>query len=97
MRHVEVVPFLLPADLTDLFMLATWQRPQLYLEPQVRVGGSSFALAEITDVTVGVEHLRVALKNGQRDAKYGWLQEQQEFDAGYRFICATKQGANNRA
>ena len=90
MRHVEVVPFLLPADLTDLFMLAAWQRPQLYLDPQVRAGISSFALAETMDVSVGVEHLRVDLENGQWDAKYGWLREKQEFDAGYRFLCARK-------
>lgn len=71
-------------------MLAAWQRPQLYLDPQVRAGISTFALAETMDVTVGVEHLRVDLENGQWDAKYGWLREQQKFDAGYQFICATK-------
>lgn len=90
LRHVEVVPFSLPADLTDLFMLAAWQRPHLYLDPQVRAGISSFALAEAVDVAAGVERLRFDLENGQWETKYGWLREQQEFDAGYRFICARK-------
>ncbi len=89
-RLVGIVPFALPADLTDLFMLAPWRRPYLYLDAQVRAGISTFALADATDVEGGLDRLRTDLGNGQWDTKYGWLRERQEFDAGYRFLCARK-------
>ena len=44
-RSVEAIPFLLPDDLSDLFAAAGWRRPELYLQPEVRAGISSFALA----------------------------------------------------
>ena len=94
-RLVEVVPFALPADLTDLFMLAPWRRPHLYLDARVRGGISTFAMADEKDVEAGLERLREELGNGKWDAKHGWVREREEFDAGYRFVCARKYGVNH--
>jgi ubiquinone/menaquinone biosynthesis C-methylase UbiE len=45
-RKVTAHPFLLPHDLQDLFAAAGWQRPHLYLDPEVRASMSCLALAD---------------------------------------------------
>ena len=88
-RRVEIVPFLLPSDLTDLFMLAAWSRPHLYLDPEVRAGISTFALADEGEVEAGLARLRTDLEGGRWEATYGELLKRNELDLGYRFLCAT--------
>ena len=88
-RQVEIIPFLLPSDLTDLFMLAAWSRPHLYLNPEIRAGISTFALSDGKDVETGLVRLRADLESGRWEETYGWLLERSESDFGYRFLCAT--------
>jgi len=91
-RSVEVVPFLIPHDLEDLFMLAPWRRPELYLDPQVRAGISAFALANSAQIERGLARLRDDLENGSWKEQFGSVLELSEIDAGYRFLIAKTGG-----
>ncbi len=88
-RTVEVSTLMLPYDLSDLFCAALWRRPEMYLSSVVRAGISAFALAAPPVVELGVRQLEEDLNNGQWHAKYGDIQNLAEFDAGYRFLCAS--------
>ncbi len=87
-RTVEIFPFMLPHDLTDMFFVAGWRRPELYLNPDVRAGISALALADASVVKKGVSLLEEDLNSGRWDAKYGEIRKLTEIDAGYRFLCA---------
>lgn len=85
-RTAEIVPFPVPHDQMDLFMASGWRRPEIYLDPDVRAGISSFALGEPEMIMDGVERLRVDLHSGVWEQKYGTIRQQDTFDAGYRFL-----------
>jgi SAM-dependent methyltransferase len=85
-RRVEAIPLFLPYDLSDLFAAAAWRRPELYLQPEVRAGISSFALANQNIVEQGVKLLTADLMSGEWIQKYGDIQNLTEIDVGYRFI-----------
>lgn len=87
-RTVDIFPFMLPHDLTDMFFVAGWRRPEIYLNPDVRAGISALTLADITIVEQGVSLLEEDLNSGRWDAKYGGIRKLTEIDAGYRFLCA---------
>ena len=87
-RTVEISPFMLPHDLTDMFFAAGWRRPEIYLNPDVRASISALALADVSIVETGVNLLKEDLNSGQWDAKYGDIRQLREIDAGYRFLCA---------
>ncbi|MDZ8186973.1 MAG: class I SAM-dependent methyltransferase [Nostoc sp. ChiSLP02] len=88
-KRVEAIPLLLSDDLSDLFAAAAWKRPELYLQPEVRAGISSFALANQDLVKEGLHLLAADLSSGQWAKKYGDIQNLTEVDLGYRFIRAT--------
>ncbi|MBN4004039.1 class I SAM-dependent methyltransferase [Nostoc sp. LPT] len=88
-RRVEAIPLLLPSDLSDLFAGAGWRRPELYLQPEVRAGISSFALANQDLAEQGVKLLAADLSSGEWSKKYGDIHNLTEIDIGYRFIHAT--------
>ncbi|MCU0542781.1 MAG: class I SAM-dependent methyltransferase [Oscillatoriaceae cyanobacterium Prado104] len=88
-RYVETFPLMLPSDLSDLFAAAGWNRPEMYLNPDIRAGISSFALADESLVEQGVKSLAADLNNHQWDAKYGEIRKLTEIDVGYRFLRAT--------
>lgn len=90
---VEVIPFLLPYDLTDSFAAVGWARPELYLERNIRNGISSFAKFEQTELDHGLSRLRKDLEMGAWDQKYGYLRQQQQYDAGYRFVYTVAEQA----
>ena len=85
-RSVEIIPFLMPFDLVDLFLAAGWQRPDIYLDPAVRAGMSIFAVGDKTEIEAGLARLRADLDDGTWDKQYGGLRELMEIDAGYRFL-----------
>ncbi|MDZ8070012.1 MAG: class I SAM-dependent methyltransferase [Nostoc sp. DedQUE08] len=88
-RRVEAIPLFLPYDLSDLFAAAGWRRPELYLQPEVRAGISSFALANQDLAKQGVKLLAADLSSGEWSKKYGDIYNLTEIDIGYRFIRAT--------
>ena len=87
-RRVEIIPFLLPLDLSDVFMAAGWQRPEVYLDPAVRAGISSFASGDVSETEAGLTRLRTDLSSGRWDREYGGMRSLHEIDAGYRFLRA---------
>lgn len=87
-RKVEISPFMLPHDLTDIFAAAGWRRPEIYLDAEVRANISALALADKNEVEKGVSKLREDLESGKWDEKYGRVKELAEIDAGYRFLTA---------
>lgn len=85
-RTAEIIPFPIPPDMADLFLAAGWQRPELYLDAEVRAGISSFALGDPGAIGEGVKRLRADLETGVWEHRYGAVRQQQSFDAGYRFL-----------
>lgn len=88
-RRVEAIPLKLPHDLSDLFAAAAWRKPELYLQPEVRAGISSFALGNQDLINQGLDLLATDLSSGEWHKKYGDIQNLLEIDLGYRFLCAT--------
>ena len=83
-RTVE--PYVVSEDLRDWFLLCGKNRPELYLDPNVRAGISMFAAArDQSEIEGGVEKLRndiVSGRIGEVQRKYAW-------DAGdYTFTVA---------
>ena len=83
-RRVAVVP--VPADCIDGFGGCYWNRPEAYLDADVRAGMSSFAQLDADIEARGVERLRSDLGSGAWDARYGTLRALPEYDIGYRLV-----------
>jgi ubiquinone/menaquinone biosynthesis C-methylase UbiE len=83
---VTVEPFALPHDLSDAFAAVGWARPELYLDPAVRSGISSFAKMTTHDLEQGLSALRSDLRTGVWEQRYGTLCTQSHHDVGYRFV-----------
>ena len=85
-RPATVHPFPLPHDFTDRNMRTGWNRPEGYLDEQVRRNTSGFALADAETVKTRIATLKRDLRSGAWDRKYGHLRTQPEFDAGFRLV-----------
>ena len=85
-RQVEIIPFLLPSDLSDMFAAAGWQKPEIYLDKAVRKGISTFAKMSDSEIENGLDRLAEDLNNGVWSRKYGYLKQQLTYDAGYRLL-----------
>ena len=85
-KKVNTIPFLLPTNLSDLFAASGWCKPEIYLDPQVRNGISTFAKMPANELKAGLNQLTVELDNGVWLQKYGHLQQLENYDAGYRIL-----------
>jgi SAM-dependent methyltransferase len=85
-RAVEPVP--VPADCTDGFGGAYWNRPELYLDPDAQAGISSFARLPALARDDLTRRLRADLESGAWDARHGHLRDLDELDLGYRLLIA---------
>jgi hypothetical protein len=61
-------------------------RPELYLDGRIRSGISSFSKLELTQLKQGLTRLQTNLAEGIWDQSYGYLRQQENYDAGYRFV-----------
>lgn len=86
-KEVEIIPFLLPINLSDLFAASGWCKPEIYLDAQVRNGISTFAKMPENDLKTGLKGLARDIDNGIWAEKYGYLLEQESYDAGYRILA----------
>jgi len=82
----EIKPFPLPDDLSDKNMYSAWNEPERYFDAQFRQNTSGLAKADQSLVKAGLEKLKYDLELGVWDEKYGYLREEKEFDAGFRFV-----------
>ena len=84
--ETAVTPFPLPHDLIDQFMIAGWNRPEIYFDEIFRANISAFALADPAEVKDGLSRLQLDLETGAWDEQHGHLRQQETFDAGYLFV-----------
>lgn len=85
-RSADVIP--VPADCTDGFGGAYWNRPEAHLDPLVRAGMSWIAQMDPAVVERSVQRLAADLADGTWDARHGHLREMTEIDLGYRLVVA---------
>jgi hypothetical protein len=69
-------------------MAAGWRRPEMYLDPEVRVSISAFALADSITFREGLTRLQHDIATDAWRTKYGHFLEQAAIDWGYRFLTA---------
>lgn len=83
---VEVVP--IPADCPDGFLMAYWQRPERYLDPEVQASTSGFARLQPPEFADGLDRLQRDLADGSWQRRYGHLLALDELDVGLRLVIA---------
>ena len=79
-------PWLVPADCSDLFFVALWARPELYLEPEVRAATSVWHLLPPDVVERAIASLRSDLESGRWDRRHGHLRARPCLDVGVRLV-----------
>ncbi len=84
--HVQNIPT--PADCTDGFFEAFWNRPEALLDPDVRSAQSMWALLPAGVEERIVSRLKAALGSGAWDAEHGHLREQSSFQGSLRLVVA---------
>jgi SAM-dependent methyltransferase len=85
---VTVEPVPVPADCTDGFTAAYWQRPEAYLNEAVRANMSTFALLDERVVADGVARLARDLADRSWHRRYTSLLTLRQLDVGYRLVVA---------
>jgi SAM-dependent methyltransferase len=85
---VDVLDVPIPADCTDGFNAAYWQRPRAYLNPEIWRPMSALALIPEADRNAGMQRLRADLSNGTWHHHWGHLLALDELDLGYRVLIA---------
>ena len=87
-KEIAIIPFLLSTNLTDLFAASGWCKPEIYLDIKVRNGISTFAKMPDNQLQIGLKRLAADLDNGIWLEKYGYLLQQENYDAGYRILVS---------
>jgi hypothetical protein len=85
-RRVETV--MIPADCTDGFGCAYWNRPEAHLDADVLAGVSWTSQLAPRVLAAGLERLRSDLETGRWDQCYGHLRTLTEADYGYKLVIA---------
>lgn len=81
---IEVVPA--PSRCRDEFTSALWDRPELFLEPEVLRASSLWHQLSPETIRRGQERLRADLESGRWDEKHGHLRTLPELDIGLRLV-----------
>jgi SAM-dependent methyltransferase len=89
--QVRVERIATPADCTDGFIEAFWNRPEALLDPAVRSAQSSWSLLTPNAVERIVGRLANDLESGVWDAAYGHLREASEYDGSLRLVISEPQ------
>ena len=85
---VVVWPVPIPSDCVDGFLGAYWQRPEAYLDPEVRAAISSFS--RLANIKPHLERLERDLASGSWERRNAHLRECSELDLGYRLVVAQR-------
>jgi hypothetical protein len=83
---LTIDPVPVPSDCADGFGGAFWSRPELYLDPEVQAGISSFAQLPADEREDLTSRLRADVESGAWDARHGHLRDLDELDLGYRLF-----------
>jgi len=83
---VEAIP--VPADCTDGFCIALWNRPEAHLDPGVRRSSSIWHLLPDLVVEPALDRLRRDLESGEWGRRYCELGETDSLDVGLRLVTA---------
>jgi SAM-dependent methyltransferase len=84
--RVELIPT--PADCTDGFFEAYWNRPEVLLDPDVRAGQSVWKHLDPGVEEEIVERLRAELESGAWDRDHGHLRALDSFDGALRLVIS---------
>ena len=84
----RVVKVPVPADCTDGFGVAYWNRPEAVLDPGARAATSGFALLDKAQEADGLARLANDLDTGAWDRRYGRLRTLPALDVGLRLLVA---------
>jgi SAM-dependent methyltransferase len=83
---IEVRGVPIPADCKDGFLGAFWQRPEAYLDPDIRHGISMFNKLPSGVLDRGITRLSDDLRSGRWERLFGHLRRQNTVDLGYRLV-----------
>jgi hypothetical protein len=81
---LKIIPVPIPADCTDGFLCANWNRPQNYLNKRARSAISAFS--QIRNANPGLQKLAKDLESGKWHERYRYLQQLDSYDFGYRLL-----------
>ena len=84
--RIETIPT--PADCTDGFFEAYWNRPEVLLDPEVRASQSIWALPEPGAEERIVARLRRELESGEWDAAHGELRQMSAYEGALRLVIS---------
>lgn len=85
---VDVLPVPIPRDTPDWMLGSFWAHPERVLDPQARSSTSGFARMPPDVVDRVVRAVERDLRDGTWDARYGYLREFDEYDAGLRLVVS---------
>ncbi len=84
--RVEAIPT--PADCSDGFFEAYWNRPEALLDPEVRASQSLWALLGPGEEERIVSRLRHSLESSEWDREHGHLRRRESFDGALRLVIS---------
>ena len=85
---IDVQPLPIPGDCVDGFLGAYWQRPEAYLDEDVRAGISAFS--RLTDIDPQLARLEHDLASGDWARRNADLRHCADLDVGYRLVLADR-------
>jgi SAM-dependent methyltransferase len=83
-REIRVLP--LAHDTPDGMTIAYWRRPEAYLDPELRAGGSALQQVDQAALERGLHRLENDLASGAWMERYGGLLQEQTMDYGLRLV-----------
>lgn len=84
--RIETIPT--PADCTDGFFEAFWNRPEALLDPAIRKTQSVWRLLDDGVEAQILERVRTSLDSGEWDRRYGELRGRETFTGGLRLVVS---------
>ncbi len=84
--RIETIPT--PADCTDGFFEAFWNRPEALLDPGIRKTQSVWRLLDDGVEEQIVERVRTSLDSGEWDRRYGELRERETLTGSLRLVVS---------
>lgn len=88
-HSVVVLP--VPHDCRDGMTISHWRRPEAYLNPAVRAGGSALCQVDPAALDRGLARLATDLRTGRWLEQYSHLMQLSELDCGLRLVIGDEE------